>query len=143
MAFYQVVTRITQVYDLQLPERVKSLLEIFDVLNVKVEALGLPLQCLGLGSYEYSLSFTMFAPLVLAAAYVWYNLAGPYINGILARDQRWFRLGRPQEKLMAALTLTLSLSLTRIPTLRLSLSLSLTLSLTPTPYRRSSWPPYR
>ena len=29
MAFYQVVTRITQVYDLQLPERVVRLLEAF------------------------------------------------------------------------------------------------------------------
>ena len=79
------------------------LLEAFDILNIKIEALGLPLQCLGLGSYEYSLAFTMFAPLILAAAYVLYNLAGPYIKGILARDRRWFRLGRPQEKLMAAL----------------------------------------
>ena len=43
MAFYQVVTRITQVYDLQLPERVVRLLEVFDILNIKIEALGLPL----------------------------------------------------------------------------------------------------
>ena len=115
MSFYQVATRITQVYDLQLPERVKRLLEIFDVLNIKIEALGLPLQCLGLGSYEYSLSFTMFAPLILAVAYVLYHLAGPYINGILARDQRWFRLGRPKEKLMAALPGLLVLSFLVFP----------------------------
>ena len=103
MSFYQVATRITQVYDLQLPERVVQLLETFDVLNIQIEALGLPLQCLGLGSFKYSLSFTMFAPLILAAAYVVFLLAEPYMRGILAKDRSWFRLGRPQEKLIAAL----------------------------------------
>ena len=88
---------------------------MLDVLNINIEALGLPLQCIGLGSYEYSLSFTMFAPLILAVAYVLYHLAGPYINGILARDQRWFRLGRPKEKLMAALPGLLVLSFLVFP----------------------------
>jgi hypothetical protein len=115
MSFYQVATRITQVYDLQLPEQVVRLLEILDILNIKIEALGLPLQCLGLGSYEYSLAFTMFVPLVLAAAYVLYHLAGPYIQGILARDRRWFRLGRPKQKLMAALPGLLVLSFLVFP----------------------------
>lgn len=41
---------------------------MLDVLNINIEALGLPLQCIGLGSYEYSLAFTIFAPFVVAAA---------------------------------------------------------------------------
>jgi hypothetical protein len=43
----------------------------------------------------------MFAPLLLAAAHVLYHLARPYIRGILSKDRRWFRLGRPKEKLAA------------------------------------------
>ena len=56
------------------------LLEAFDILNIKIEALGLPLQCLGLGSYEYRLAFTMFAPLILAAAYVLYTVSYTHLT---------------------------------------------------------------
>ena len=65
----------------------------------------------------------MFAPLLLAAAHVLYHLARLYISGILARDRRWFRLGRPKEKLAACLNLALALTLTPNPN-----------ALTPAPY---------
>ena len=97
MSFYQVATRITEVYDLELPGAVVRLLESFDIININIEALGLPLQCLGLGSYGHSLAFTMFAPLLLAAAYALYHLAWPCLAALLARDPRRFRRGRPKE----------------------------------------------
>ena len=102
MSFYQVATRITEVYDLELPGAVVRLLESFDIININIEALGLPLQCLGLGSYGHSLAFTMFAPLLLAAAYALYHLAWPCVETLLARDPRCLRRGRPKEQLMAA-----------------------------------------
>ena len=135
MSFYQVATRITEVYDLELPGAVVRqalplplplalilalalaltlapspspdpdqvrLLESFDIININIEALGLPLQCLGLGSYGHSLAFTMFAPLLLAAAYALYHLAWPCVGALLARDLRCFHRGRPKEQLMAA-----------------------------------------
>ena len=49
-------------------EKVKQLLDVFDVLNINIQAIGLPVQCLGLGSYYYHLAFIMFAPMVFAAA---------------------------------------------------------------------------
>ena len=78
----QVVTRITEVYELQLPaevslyhrlalredptplnptQQVQQLLGMFDIVNVNIAGLGLPLQCLGLGDFEAHLAFTMFA----------------------------------------------------------------------------------
>ena len=94
LSFYQVVTRITEVYELQLPAKVRQLLEIFDVLNINLGALGLPLQCLGLGDYEDHLAFTMFSPIILAAAILLGFLAYPYLSG---------NRGRPKEMLLAAL----------------------------------------
>ena len=85
------------------------LLESFDIINIRIEALGLPLQCLGLRSYGHSLAFTMFAPLLLAAAHALYHLAWPCVEATLARDLRCFRRGRPKEQPVPALTLSPSL----------------------------------
>ena len=115
MSFYQVATRITEVYDLELPGAVVRLLESFDIININIEAMGLPLQCLGLGSYGHSLAFTMFAPLLLAAAYALYHLAWPCVEALLARDPRCLRRGRPKEQLMAALPGLLVLSFLMFP----------------------------
>ena len=102
VSFYQVVTRISEVYELQLPARVRQLLEVFGVFNINVGVL-VPLQCLGLGNYEDHLAFTMFSPIILAAAILLGFLAYPYLKSILALDCRWFRRGRPKEMLLAAL----------------------------------------
>ena len=68
-SFYQVATRIGSVYEVALPDAVRSLLALFEVLNLNLAGVpGVPLQCLNLGSYEQQLLFTVLAPLVLAAA---------------------------------------------------------------------------
>ena len=103
ISFYQVVTRISEVYEIQLPAEVRQLLDVFGVFNINVAALGLPLQCLGLGNYEDHLAFTMFSPIILAAAILLGFLAYPYVKGIYAQDSRWFRRGRPMQMLLAAL----------------------------------------
>ena len=54
LSFYQVVSRISEVYEVQLPAKVQQLIAIFDIVNINIDSLGLPLQCLGLGDYEVS-----------------------------------------------------------------------------------------
>ena len=111
----QVVTRISAVYDLQLPEEVKQLLKVFNVFNVNLAALGLPLQCLGLGNYEDHLAFTMFAPVVLATAILLCFFLWPFLKAIASLDARWFRRGNPKEMLFAALPWQLLLSFLTFP----------------------------
>jgi len=88
---------------------------MLDVLNINIEALGLPLQCIGLGSYEYSLAFTIFAPFVVAAAVLVGFLLTPLIQGPVARDPRWLLRGRPRKQLIAALPWLLLLSFLVFP----------------------------
>ena len=90
-------------------------METLDVLSINIESVGLPLQCLGLGSYEYSLAFKMFVPIVVAAAVVLGFLLAPLTQGVAARDPRWFRRGRPKEQLLAALPWLLLLSFLVFP----------------------------
>ena len=89
---------------------------MLDVLNINIEALGLPLQCIGLGSYEYSLAFTTFAPFAVAAAVVAGFLLAPLVQGAAARDPRgWLRQGRPSKQLISALPWILLLSFLVFP----------------------------
>ena len=46
------------------------LLSVFDLLNINVGGVGLPLQCLGIGTYQQQLATTMLAPLVVAGVVV-------------------------------------------------------------------------
>ena len=66
LSFYQVATRIADVYEVPMPSEVAQLLSVFEVLNVNVAGVGLPLQCLNLNKYEQQLAFTMLMPVVLA-----------------------------------------------------------------------------
>ena len=70
LSFYQVATRISGAYDVPMPKEVAALLSVFELLNVNIGGIGLPLQCLGLGTYEQRLAFTMLAPFVLAVLVV-------------------------------------------------------------------------
>ena len=67
LGFYQVATRVASVYDVPMPDAVKQLLSIFELFNINIGGIGLPLQCLGLGTYQQQLMTTMLAPAVLAA----------------------------------------------------------------------------
>ena len=70
LGFYQVITRISDVYEIPMPEDVGRLLSVFDILNLNIAGLGVPLQCLSLGTYEQQLIFTLLAPALLAVAIV-------------------------------------------------------------------------
>ena len=70
LGFYQVATRVANVYDVPMPTAVARLLSIFEVFNFNIGGIGLPMQCLSLGTYEQRLAFTMLAPVALAAALV-------------------------------------------------------------------------
>jgi len=66
LSFYQVVTRVADVYHVDMPDAVADLLAVFEVFNINISGIGLPMQCLGLGTYEQKLAFVMLAPLVIA-----------------------------------------------------------------------------
>ena len=85
------------------------------VFNINIAGLGLPLQCLGLGTFMDNLVFTMFFPVVIAAAIVLVSLAIPYLKGIVALDYRWFRRGAPKTMLLAALPWLLMLAFLVFP----------------------------
>ena len=70
LGFFQVATRVADVYETPMPESVSQVLAFAEVLNVNIAGLGLPLQCLGIGTYQQQLATTMIAPLVLAGAIV-------------------------------------------------------------------------
>ena len=48
-----------------MPAAVASLLTVFDILNLSIDALGLPLSCLQLGSFFNQLLFLVLSPCVL------------------------------------------------------------------------------
>ena len=70
LGFFQVATRVSDVYETPMPESVSHVLAFADLLNINIAGLGFPLQCLGIGSYQKQLATTMIAPLVLAGAIV-------------------------------------------------------------------------
>ena len=53
-----------------MPYAVTKLLSFFDVLNISIDGVGVPLQCLRLGTYGQQLATTMLLPVVIAAAIV-------------------------------------------------------------------------
>ena len=55
----QITTRVAEVYDVPMPTAVADLLAMFEVFNVNISGIGLPLQCLNLGTYEQQLTVTM------------------------------------------------------------------------------------
>ena len=70
LGFYQIATRISSVYDVAMPDAVRRLLSVFELFNINIGGFGLPLQCVGLGTYEQQLTFTMVAPAVLAVGLI-------------------------------------------------------------------------
>ena len=61
----QIATRIESVFKVSMPASVAALLDVFDVLNLSIDALGLPLGCMRLGSFFDQLLFLVLAPCVL------------------------------------------------------------------------------
>ena len=75
LGFYQVATRISDVYSVPMPKSVAALLSVFELFNVNLAGLGLPLQCLGLGTYEQMLKVTLIGPAVVGALVVLCSVA--------------------------------------------------------------------
>ena len=66
------------------PTAVKQLLSVFELFNINIGGIGLPLQCLGLGTYEQQLMTTMLAPVALAAVMVLGFLAAQLLQAARA-----------------------------------------------------------
>ena len=59
------MTRVESVFKVAMPASVAELLNIFDSLNLNIDALGVPLSCLQLGSFFDQLLFLVLLPGVL------------------------------------------------------------------------------
>ena len=70
LGFYQVATRIASVYEVPMPKQVAALLSIFEVFNINIGGIGLPMQCLSLGTYQQQLLTTMIVPVGVAVLLV-------------------------------------------------------------------------
>jgi len=70
LGFFQVATRVADVYETPMPESVSQVLAFAEVLNINIGGFGLPLQCMGIDTYKRQLAITMLAPLVVAGAVV-------------------------------------------------------------------------
>ena len=62
----QIVTRVETVFAVSMPASVAALLDVFEGLNLSLDAFGLPMGCLQLASFFDRLLFVMLAPYVLA-----------------------------------------------------------------------------
>ena len=100
----QVATRVSEVYDVKMPESIVKLLDRIDVININLTALGLPLSCMGLGGYWQRLAFTMFLPVLVALLIVAFFLCRGFVRGQSCK-----------ERLLAALPWLLPLSFIVFP----------------------------
>ena len=74
VSFYQVATTVETTFLVALPRSIAQPLGIFSFVNLELDGLGLPLACMGLGSFEARLLATMLAPvgiLLLALPVSW------------------------------------------------------------------------
>ena len=75
LSFYQVATRIADVYVVAMPTAAAQLLNSFEVFNINIAGIGLPLQCLNMGTYKDHMIVTMVVPVLLGAALIIYSVA--------------------------------------------------------------------
>ena len=75
LSFYQVATRIADVYVVTMPNAATQLLNCFEVFNINIAGIGLPLQCLNMGTYKDRMIVTMVVPVLLGAASIIYSVA--------------------------------------------------------------------
>ena len=64
-ALAQIVTRVESVFKLAMPASVTALLNVLDSLNLSIDAFGLPVNCLQLGSFFDQLLFLVLSPGVI------------------------------------------------------------------------------
>ena len=66
LGFYQVVTRVPDVFRVPFPKATQSVLSTFEVFNVNIAGMSLPLSCMGLGGYWDRMLFTILFPIAIA-----------------------------------------------------------------------------
>ena len=66
MGFYQVATRVPDVFLVPFPKSAQNVLSIFEVFNINIAGLSLPLSCVGLGSYLQQMLFSIIFPYAMA-----------------------------------------------------------------------------
>ena len=64
--FYQVATRVPTVFKVPFPKGAQRVLSIFEVFNINIAGLSLPLSCMGLGTFWDQLLFTILFPIGIA-----------------------------------------------------------------------------
>ena len=64
-ALAQIVARVESVFKVAMPASVTAVLNVFNSLNLSIDAFGLPLSCLQLGSFFDQLLFLVLLPVVL------------------------------------------------------------------------------
>ena len=96
LGFYQVATRVPDVFKVPFPKEAQSVLSIFEVFNVNIAGLSLPLSCMGLGTYWQQMLFTILFPVVVAlciyvcsVVYAWCSsLRGIGTSGVAKTDRK-------------------------------------------------------
>ena len=66
LSFYQVATRVPTVFKVPFPKEAQRVLSIFEVFNINIAGLSLPLSCMGLGTFWDQLLFTILFPVGIA-----------------------------------------------------------------------------
>jgi hypothetical protein len=66
LSFYQVATRVPTVFKVPFPKEAQRMLSIFEVFNINIAGLSLPLSCMGLGTFRDHLLFTILFPIGIA-----------------------------------------------------------------------------
>ena len=82
-SFYQIATKVGATYLVTFPSSVEQSLDAFSWINLELDGLGLPLACIGLGSFEAKLTFLMLSPLAVL---------------LITKVISWFRREREHER---------------------------------------------
>ena len=67
LSFYQQATSIQSAFRVTFPAEVRAVLAIFELFSLNLFELGLPLECVSLGSFLQRITFMLLAPLSLVA----------------------------------------------------------------------------
>ena len=70
LSFYQVATRVPTVFKVPFPKEAQRMLSIFEVFNINIVGLSLPLSCMGLGTFWDQLLFAILFPIGIAVC-IW------------------------------------------------------------------------
>ena len=76
LSFYQIATRVGPLYDVPLPSAAKKVFVKFEFVNLKLDSLGLPLECVNLHGYRNHMLTLLTVPMAMSG--------GLFIFGLIA-----------------------------------------------------------